>query len=509
MHIIGLVIASMFLIIISLVQRKMQFNFSDHYYHIGLIEAIKRNRHKFVSEHPNFLVEENFAYPQFYHWVLSFFGRSVYSKYFFLLNLSFSWLFLLLTFIFSGYLLNMQGMAKDQMLQGGIIIIVATTPFLHLPWNAKNLGLSTRTFGFITVTILNFSLLFYKINPTVLYAAWIILAIGIIILSSQMAHQYLVLGLIPISIVISPAVIVFYIIAAALCFLLSPGIMKKYYLGQFWHKYIFSKYLVKEHVLSGRQSIWLDFFNGFISKFRLNFKLGIIYLYSNPLLLIIWAIPVLVPAYFYGLQHNAGLSGLLARFNAIGLILFLLTSFRTTRFLGEPERYVEFFIPTIVLQLFYSLPESKRAEWFLLISVYSVVTIIILLVIEYRSVSKTTAKNQNEVDEMFSLFMPELIEEKTLISNSWHVMRRFYGTDVKTFTPNFTGLKTGDIPLTEIFKRSFIYLDAGALPLIKEKYGITYCIIEKNKPGFEEWESIVDAGSVRICISNRFSLYRL
>jgi hypothetical protein len=216
-----------------------------------------------------------------------------------------------------------------------------------------------------------------------------------------------------------------------------------------------------------------------------------------------------LPAYYYGYYRQDALSALLAWFNGIGLLLFLLTSFRVTRFLGEPERYVEFFIPTLTVQLFYSLPAGKLTECLSILVAYSIVVIGILLVIEYRSVSKTSARNQEEVDRMFSLFLPNLVDEKTLVSNSWHVMRRFYGTDVKTFTPNFTGLRTGDIPLTEIFKRSFIYLDAGIIPLLRNGYSVTYCIIEKNKPGFEEWEMLAEKEGDRLLVCNQFSLYKL
>lgn len=507
MIIITVSLLTAFIFIITGFQKKIQFTLSDHYFHIGLIEGIKKNRHKFVSEHPNFIVEDNFGYPQLYHFILSFLPSKFYLKYFFWLNMFFNWILIIVVFVFSIYLLRFDRNPFSEIISLNVIIVTALTPFLYLPWNAKNMGISPRNIGFITVTSLNFALLTFKLEPTYGHATWIVLSICLIILSSQMAHQYVILGLIPVSIVITPLFFLFYLWAVLVCFLIAPKVMRKYFVGQFWHKYIFYKYLMNEYVFCARESIWLDFPVVFYHKFEMNFKQGIMYFYSNPVLLIFWAIPYMIPAYYFGIQKNDEFSNLLINFNSIGLLLFFLTSFRITRFLGEPERYVEFFIPTLSLQLFYSVPVGVSDYWMVSLCIYGALAIIILFWIQYRSVGKTSSKWQKNMDEMFSVFLPEINDDKSLISNSWHVMRRFYGTDIKTFTPNFTSLKTGIIPLTTFFKDSFIYLDADCLGPISENYKVCYCIIDTNVTGADKWEEKLE-GYRNILNINHFKLYK-
>ena len=43
----------------------------DHFYQIAIINQIHKNGHKFISKLDQWYTEENFTYPQLYHWIIS------------------------------------------------------------------------------------------------------------------------------------------------------------------------------------------------------------------------------------------------------------------------------------------------------------------------------------------------------------------------------------------------------------------------------------------------------
>ena len=71
----------------SLIQFKISNNrSSDHHFHIGVIERIKNNNNKFLTDYFFSVNESNLHYPQFFHWVLSFFKSIIRDK-FYLINI--------------------------------------------------------------------------------------------------------------------------------------------------------------------------------------------------------------------------------------------------------------------------------------------------------------------------------------------------------------------------------------------------------------------------------------
>ena len=73
----------------SLIQFKISNNrSSDHHFHIGVIERIKNNNNKFLTDYFFSVNESNLHYHKFFHWVLSFpksiiRDKFLFNKYFF------------------------------------------------------------------------------------------------------------------------------------------------------------------------------------------------------------------------------------------------------------------------------------------------------------------------------------------------------------------------------------------------------------------------------------------
>jgi len=512
------------ILVILYFQRKLQFSFSDHYFHIAMVRAIKANRHRFVKEHPNFLVEENFAYPQLYHWLLSFLPEKVYTERHYLVNvasslLSFATVELLLWFLFKDMFANP---ALEVPLCG---LLLSTTPIFYLPWNARNMGLSPRSMGVLLGQAFALLSLYNLLHFDWLVTGLVMLTGILSVLSSQFTTQFVVFSSLLMSALflrVWPLATLF--LSFFIPWVFMPSVMKKYFRGQLWHKYIFSKYLSREYVLAARYSIWGDFTGEIFRHFKRNRKSAIMYTYSNPLLLLVWAIPMFFPVLITGAMHlslplpnintpafpgsaDAAL-WMLTRFNGLGLLLFVIFSFRKTRFLGEPERYVELFVPAILLE-FFVLARRMETNITIAIALYSLLVLAALFVIQYRSGSKTVVQRQQAFDRLYETALPDM-QGGSLLSNSWHVMRRFYGTDIKTFTPCFTGMRTGEISLTDIFKESFIYMDASCIGPITATYPIDYCIVDTEVVGGAGWQQQMENGAgKRLAKVDQFIVYKL
>ena len=107
-------------------------------------------------------------------------------------------------------------------------------------------------------------------------------------------------------------------------------------------------------ILKSRPGIYRDFFYDFWKKIK-NFrkdKIGTInYIYTNPLIEIMHGFPFLWILIWD--SFNKPINPLSIHFWELIFIttsIFFLTSFNKTRFLGEPQRYMEFIIPLIVVQ---------------------------------------------------------------------------------------------------------------------------------------------------------------
>lgn len=510
----SLLILAACIVCISLIlffQRKLQFSFSDHYFHVGMVRAIQSNKHRFVAEHPNFLVERNFAYPQLYHWILSFLPEDAYLKKHYLINLTFS----LLSFVTAELLLWF--LFRDMFETPAIEIplcglLLATTPIFYLPWNARNMGLSPRSLGVLLGQAFSLLVLYNLLHFSWLITGFILFIAILSVLSSQFTTQYIVFSSLLISVLflhVWPLTVLFF--SFFIPWIFMPSVMNKYFRGQLWHKYIFSKYLSREYVLSARYSIWRDLAGDILRQFKRNKKAAIIYTYTNPFLLLIWAIPLFFPVLIIDGLHaqTDPLKRQLLLFNSLGLLLFVVFSFRKTRFLGEPERYVEFFVPTILLQ-FFLMHAPMETVLVAGIILYSLICLTILFWIQYRSGSKTIAQRQKSFDRLFEVSLNDMRKGSRLLSNSWHVLRRFYGTDIKTFTPCFTGMKTGEIALTDIFKESFIYMDATCIDPIMSLYPIDFCIVDTEVLGGAEWQRRMEDGAgTRLTQVDHFILYKL
>ena len=332
---------------------------SDNTIQLNIIEQIRLNRHHFIRKSKSFLFCDDMIYPQFLYWILSFIGkrsqgivfRYLFVVFHFLVTLAFV---LFLKQIYP-YIDNSIVSEEEFIFWSGLVYLL--NPFNFNINNARNTGVSTRGIGLLFGSIYLYLIVLYNLQGSIVYLVLAGLASLLTLVTSQMAMQMKLFSMPILMLFFKSWVIGIPLLGSLLVFyMLMPGYATMYLKGQIRFKYFYFKYLAKNILLSKRYSIWRDFvwdfwkiiFNGFKHKGQV--KKGLLYFYDNPILVLGFSLPFCIPL----LLVYTGLVGidqavfqdktLISLFAILisMLILFLLTSFRLTRFLGEPERYVEF-----------------------------------------------------------------------------------------------------------------------------------------------------------------------
>jgi hypothetical protein len=342
-------------ILILFIQAKVTIPESDHPYHLGLINEIRKSKHRLLLSHPNLIGEINFGYPQLLHWVLSFLPKAFLVNYYYfvgaVLNILSSVLFLVFA-IWAYPLLHISISIEYFVLYAGLLYVL--TPFSWAIWNAKNTGISTRGLGLFLGYLYQFLILLYFYSGSWVFLFFIFITVFIILLSSQFANQFVLLTLPFFAILYhNYFLLVFPLLAFLLFYLINKEVALKFIRGQYWHKTIYYKYLAKVFILKARPSIWRDLIFDIWKNIIKRPATGLLYAYHNPVISITIGIPILGYLLFVFLVRNSfyttEIEKLLFYNIIIALSVFFLTSIRKTRFLGEPERYVELVIPSIVL----------------------------------------------------------------------------------------------------------------------------------------------------------------
>jgi len=322
---------------------------SDHPIHVSIINRIKANKHRFLTDYVLAINEKHVCYPQLFHWILSLFPERLNTKNFVIINISVKVLEIIAFNLFLIFLFKTIHFDSICFLYSNIIINVF--PFSYAIWNAKNTGLSARGIGLVVGQIYTYLIVVYVITSS----QWLLVALLVVVftsmLISQMAMQYILLSSFFMILFLKiPEILLLPIISFLFFFMMMPNLAKNYAIGQFNHKRNYALFDAEPSVLKYRPSIYRDFIYDFWIKLNANFKTGIVYIYKNPLVEIIYGIPFLWLVIYINAKYKfEGELQVLFYTTVSALCVFFFTSFRWTRFLGEPQRYLEFVFPLITI----------------------------------------------------------------------------------------------------------------------------------------------------------------
>lgn len=314
---------------------------SDHPVHRFLVRAVRRNQHRLFVRIPGVLNETHCgALPLYMHWVLSWLGPGGLRWAERLLNPVVSALHVLLVAAIVWHV----GAARSEAWAGLVACAFALTPQFFHAFSARNFGLSARSPGLLFLTAF---LAAAQAAPVHGWLAWAALVVAgwLVWGFSTFAMQAMVIFsmlLLPLTGHVAPLCGV--LLGALLFVAVHPRYALAYLRSTRGFIGTYAREIAPIYVLTRRFSIWRDLVWDVWIAFRGGPGKGARYAYENSILVVLLLNPLLPIACWGFLAADMNVDGLEGFAGAVATtagVAVALTSFRCTRFLGEPERYAE------------------------------------------------------------------------------------------------------------------------------------------------------------------------
>lgn len=326
---------------------------TDHPVHAFLIRAIRNNHRRFFVRIPRLLNEAYCAaLPLYIHWLLSYFRSSAMHWAERLLNPTVNALHVLVFSAIAAWAASRLGLDSSHAV--ATTGLFALTPQFFHALSARNFGLSARGTGLLLLSIFLFSVYWVEASQDPMLGWAVLIASACMIWAfSTFGAQALVIISVLLLIVsgrLTP------LIGTALGLLAFIAIHPRYSFGYLRHTLRFIKtyatQLAPIYILNRRYSIWRDLVWDIWVSVKASPRKGFRYAYENSVLITVFLNPLLALAligHWSSLKTGQGIYTFASDVALCGTIAALLTSFRPTRFLGEPERYVEAVTPWATL----------------------------------------------------------------------------------------------------------------------------------------------------------------
>lgn len=411
-------------LVFLLIVRSMNYPYggTDHAYHYRLAHYIKSNHHYLVKKFPYWIPFS--VCPQGYHWVCSFLNRRYLLQKANVINYV---IFALTLLAFNGFIILIDDFSVlEIVLIDGVFV---TLPIMYVVWNAKFMGLSARAFGIFLVYLYLFCFYFYFVDGTLVAFLLLLFFSFLCLLSSQFAFQFVCFSSIFFFVVTFDFKVLLIIpLDIALLFVLNFQYAKNFFYSQFHHKRNYFKFMIKDCQFKSRYSIWRDFIYDFWVKKDKS------YILSNPVIeILIGALPnCLVLVYFpFSEVINDNKAQILYILLSASFFAFFVTSFRIGRFLGEPQRYIEFGIPFASILGVLVFP-----SWWVIVFIILNVFVLCWYIKNsqyHRQLPEHIKIREELIDYVQGIFN---YEYSHLLSNDNEIARHFYVSNYEPHVPN-------------------------------------------------------------------------
>ncbi|MCH2153355.1 MAG: hypothetical protein MK089_08455 [Phycisphaerales bacterium] len=387
----------------------------------------------------------------------------------------------------------------------GCLAIYVLTPYSYSSSNAKNNGMSGRAVGLFCTELYLYLMTLWMLGEG--EWLWIPAAVSVVIvLASSIFGMQVILFSAPIIAIILGEVM--FIVAPALgllLFLLTfRGYAVRYLAGQYHHKRFYSRYLADRFILKARPSIWGDLACEF---WRLAFKgfkrtaygtSAIRYIYTNPVVILLIGIPAVSVFLIFMIGDASGFLSepmlesdsllIIAAPVLAMLVLFLGTSFRVTRFLGEPERYVE--ASNGLMAIVVTLLLLPHPVLFLVFLSFSLIYLLLQLLAYARILH---VRRNSESTRRISLVRGRLhelaaghAEPPGVLCNDTNIGKSLMDVRVRVFWGITMSDVMAGLPFPEIFEQMPIINPPAVAPLARA-FGAEYLVIDvKRMPRYQE-----------------------
>ena len=495
------------LIVLFLFFTDKNASFSDQTLHVLFIDLIRKNKNKFIVNCDNFLIQSKMTYPQLLHWGFSFIPKYLIPKATLFSPAIFSIVSLLsfLFFVFSvhPYLAIYKISLEKFLLLCGLLFV--STPYSYNIINAKNMGISARGLGLFLGQLYTYSMVLFILHDSYSYFIIACFLSLLIFMSSQFASQHIFFSTILLTIFYQSFILLIPIVVSVISFfLITPRLAYQFFYGNINYKKFYYKYLAKSHILMYRESIWKDIFWE-IWKLLLTKKKPkgggtlFMYIYTNPIVILLFSLPLTVPIclyFMFNLIQKCTIGGydnfvlLLTMPIIISLFLFLLFSFRETRFLGEPERYVEFTIGFMSVTLVLLLCEH-------LYIIYGILSFQFLLVFLQVYASRIRIKRKIKNLQEGLIKINNIINENLrqddeirLLSNNTEIMRLLTDSRKKVFYGSLYSEWYGKFHYTDLYY-NFNEMKADMILPVIEEFNISHFVLDTNILSYERFNSLI------------------
>ena len=251
--------------------KKIETKGTDQYFHRLLIQTIKSNGNRFAITIPYLIDTIYVAYPQFLHWIFSFFKENTLDRlaklsvFIFHLFSSIGLLWFVLKIhpfaVSAGYEISI---ARLLLVTGAVY---AFTPYNYDLINAKNVGISARGLGLFFGQVYLYFIILYDLTDNIWYLVGNILIVFLIYLSSTFSIQFIIFTIIPLMLLyVNWEIGVPLLAALMLSFAFLPKFFPQFIKGQIIHKKIYAQFLAPRLILKKRYSIWRDLFYEFLGQ---------------------------------------------------------------------------------------------------------------------------------------------------------------------------------------------------------------------------------------------------
>lgn len=319
---------------------------SDHPVHVFLTRRIRKNRYRLFVRIPDLLNDCYCgAVPLYLHWIIAHFGKRAVYWCERLLNPAVNAVHVILASLIGLYVCRHEGLPGEFAALAAALF--ALTPQFYHALSARNFGLSARGTGLALLTAF-FAVAYLAQQPGAPLESRLALGVlGWLIWGfSTFAQQALC--------ILSVLMLLFTgrwtaLGGAASGLALFVALHPRYSLGYLRHTAAFIRTYAKElapiYILKRRESVWRDLVWDIWVRFgKGGTAQALRYAYENPVVTIVILNPFAAWCCWEAVRggdFRHGIFGYCLALTLCGSAAALLTSFRVTRFLGEPERYVE------------------------------------------------------------------------------------------------------------------------------------------------------------------------
>jgi hypothetical protein len=490
---------------------------SDHAFYDYYIQLIKENKNRFFTYFPNFLNKTPITDPQFFFRFLSYFSTKQKQLISLLLNPIVLTILFIMVFILINPLIKY---LNNSLFVAQLLLLIALTPQYFHGQNSRIYGLSARGVGLVLFFAFMILIYFYEQNNSYInfhfllavflgYLIW-----GVSLFAQQAILFFSILFLLVFQIY---SLFVATIFSILLFLILHPSYSKNYLINRWSYLIIYAKYLADRFILKHRYSVWRDWFYDFWFKKEKKITTKFSYIYTNSLFIIIFLnpfVPIALYGYFNQIQLTNEIHNRLYLFamkvNIVGIIIFILTSLRITRFLGEPERYIEIIIPFSTIAGIITLTSFVSDLYInLLIIIFIMINVVQLLLFVFLRKSHTQDITilKDSISDRIDVTNTEKLAIK-FFSNNQDWTKFFLNTKWNFIYFYPTVYEIGGIHITELIKSYPYFNSKGVLQIVKS-YKINYCLIDSNS-----YVEIVDLKQIgkhveEIMTETRFTLYKI